>query len=255
MDIDINALAARMLADYDAHDPGTVFREGLRLSIPEAWDLQSAVTALREQRGERVIGYKIGMVNEARQRSNGLPHPAWGRLWDTEQHVDGVGLQKSNFANVGIEGEFAVTLGRDLVPGMDMNDLAQSIAEVFPVIELHNVVFHGDEPMGHELIANNAIHCGVVRAESVPLSDVASPTDLAVSLDEDKVDAWQGIAWPGDILKSVGWLVAKLASIDIPLKQGNMILTGALGPPLPLAEVTHVKVTSSQFGDVQAWFD
>ncbi|MDA0677053.1 MAG: hypothetical protein O2788_03495 [Chloroflexi bacterium] len=34
-----------------------------------------------------------------------------------------------------------------------------------------------------------------------------------------------------------------------------MILTGALGPPLPLAEVEHVKITSSQFGEVEAWFD
>jgi 2-keto-4-pentenoate hydratase len=255
MKIDINALAPRMLADYDAHNPGTVFGEGLRLTMPDAWALQSAVTTLREQRGERVIGYKIGMVNEASQRSTGLPHPAWGRLWDTEQYVDGVRLQKNQFANIGIEGEFAVTLGRDLAPGMNMQQLANSIAEVFPVIELHNVVFRGDAPRGHELIANNAIHCGVVRPESVALNDVDSTTDLAVYLDERKVDAWQGIAWPGDVLKSVGWLVSKLASIDIALVQGDTILTGALGPPLPLGEVAHVKITSSQFGDVQAWFD
>lgn len=62
-------------------------------------------------------------------------------------------------------------------------------------------------------------------------------------------------AWPGDILKSVGWLVTKLSSIGITLSAGDMILTGALGPPLPLAEVEHVKITSSQFGEVEAWFD
>ena len=254
MSNDINALAPRMLADYDAHNPGSVFREGLRLSMSEAWDLQSAVTALREQRGERVIGYKIGMVNEASQKTNGLPHPAWARLWDTEQYVDCTRLKKSAFANVGIEGEFAVTLGRDLTPEMAMDDLAQSMAEVFPVIELHNVVFHSEQPRGHELIANNAIHAGVIRGESVPLPGECT-TDLAVYLDEQKVDAWQDINWPGDILRSVGWLVTKLASIDIVLSAGDMILTGALGPPLPLAEVEHVKITSSQFGEVQAWFD
>jgi 2-keto-4-pentenoate hydratase len=255
MTVDVNELAPRMLADYDAHNPGTVFSEGLRLSMPEAWALQSAVTALREQRGERVIGYKIGMVNEANQRANGLPHPEWGRLWNTEQYADGTRLQKDQFANIGIEGEFAVTLRSDLKPGMGISELAQSIAEVFPVIELHNVVFRGTRPTGHELIANNAIHCGVVRPDSVPLDTVDSSTNLAVYLDERRADAWQDIAWPGDILKSVGWLVSKLAPLDLTLTKGDMILTGALGPPLPLKAVTHVKVISSQFGDVQAWFD
>ena len=45
-------LAQRMLSDYDAKDPGPVFGEGLRLTIAEAFDLQSEVTALREARGE-----------------------------------------------------------------------------------------------------------------------------------------------------------------------------------------------------------
>jgi 2-keto-4-pentenoate hydratase len=70
-------------------------------------------------------------------------------------------VQKLAYANVGIEGDFAVSLGRDLMQGITMDDLAQSMTEVFSVIELHNVVFHSEPPQGHELIANNAIHAGV----------------------------------------------------------------------------------------------
>ena len=90
----LNALARRMLADYDAVDPGTVFAEGLRLSIPDAWRLQTAVAALREQRGETAVGYKIGCVCAGNQKMMGLTHPVWGRLWSTEQHKDGVALKK-----------------------------------------------------------------------------------------------------------------------------------------------------------------
>ena len=70
-----------MLADYDNATPGTAFGEGLRLEIEEAWQLQAAVTALREARGERVVGYKIGCVFKGNQKMMGLSHPAYGRLW------------------------------------------------------------------------------------------------------------------------------------------------------------------------------
>ena len=80
---DFAALAERMLRDYDARDPGTVFGEGLRLSVDDAWKLQAAVADLREQRGEQLVGYKIGAINPANQRSNGFSHPVWARLWST----------------------------------------------------------------------------------------------------------------------------------------------------------------------------
>ena len=83
-DDDINAAAVRMLADYDAGKPGTIYAEGFRLDFSDAWRLQTAVTRLRERRGEQVIGYKIGCVDPGNRERMGLPHPVWGRLWATE---------------------------------------------------------------------------------------------------------------------------------------------------------------------------
>ena len=48
---DVDRLAARMLRDYDAHTPGTLFAEGLRLSLDEAQNLQDTVARLRTARG------------------------------------------------------------------------------------------------------------------------------------------------------------------------------------------------------------
>ena len=54
----------RSRTEYDAHHPGTVFSDGLRLALDDAWRLQAAVARLCVQRGEAVIGYKIGCVSE-----------------------------------------------------------------------------------------------------------------------------------------------------------------------------------------------
>ncbi|MGD9856916.1 MAG: 2-keto-4-pentenoate hydratase [Planctomycetaceae bacterium] len=255
---DIDRLAERMLRDYDAHTPGTLFAEGFRPTLDKARLLQDAVARLRVARGEQVAGYKIGCVCPHNQRNNGLTHPVWGRLWSTEQHTSGVRLIRTDFANVAIEGEFAVTLGRDIEPeDASLDAVARAVERIVPVIELHNLVFRGGDPKGPELIANNAIHSGVVRGtgELVPAAAQAICTDLSIQFDGDVVDAWTDIRWPDDILQAVGWLIENLGQSGDRLQRGQTILTGALGPPLPVADVDHVLVKSSRFGHVEARFD
>ena len=251
----LNAIAEQMLSDYDAHDPGTVFSSGLRLALDDAWRLQATVARLRQQRGEAAIGYKIGCVAEVNQRANGLSHPVYGRLWSTEQHSDGAKLLKKDFANVAIEAEFAVTLAQPIDPDKASPDeVADAVDKIYPVIELHNLVMRGEPPTGHELIANNGIHAGVVRGSGVDVSGALRTTDLALRFDGETIDSWSSLQWPRDILTAVKWLAERLAESGQGLKRGEMILTGAFGPPIPLGDNTRVDVTSSAFGNVAATF-
>lgn len=251
----LNAIARRMLADYDAVDPGTVFADGLRLSISDAWRLQTAVATLREQRGENVVGYKIGCVCANNQRMMGLRHPVWGRLWSTEQHRDGVALKKADFANLALEAEFAITLSRAVDPReASPDELLTAVGAVYPVIELHNLLLRGDQPRGHELIANNGILAGVVSGQGVRDPVAPLTTDLALAFDGDTVDSWTALHWPDDILSAIGWLAEERAEVGQCLEEGDVILTGAFGPPIPLEAKTRVDVTSSAFGNVGATF-
>jgi 2-keto-4-pentenoate hydratase len=253
--VNLQSVAERMLRDYDARTPGTVFADGLRLSLEEAWQLQAAVASLRQLRGERVVGYKIGCVCPENQRQHGLAHPVWGRLWSTEQHTDGTWLSKHGFANVAIEGEFAVTLGRDIDPDdTSTATILGSVERIFPVIELHNLALRGTDPKGHELIANNAIHAGVVHGQGCNRPETSLETDLAIAFDGRMVDEWKGIRWPNDILQAVGWLTETLAQHGLRLRQGQSLLTGALGPPIPVGNAHHVRVASPRFGHVDASF-
>jgi len=243
-----------MLADYDAGTPGLIFADGFRLNLPDAWRLQSMVTELREARGEKVIGYKVGAVDPGNQKLMGLQHPVWGRLWASELHETGVALNKNDYANISIEAEFAITLSRELKPGLSIDALADSVATVCPVLELHNQVMRGEPPHGHELIANNCINCGVVRGPPVTNLSQSRQTDLKMVYDGQTVDEWEALWWPDDILAAVDWLAQSLGEHGLRLKAGDLILTSAWGPPIPVADCTRVDVTSSAFGSVFATF-
>ena len=185
--------------------------------------------------------------------------PVYGRLWSTEQHANNVALATSDFANVAIEGEFAVTLHHDVDPGgASIHAIAAAVEQVFTVIELHNLVLHSDE-RGPELIANNAIHAGVVRSSGVRPPATAAATSLSVECDGRNVGQWSSRRWPDDVLQEVPWLVGELVREGLRLERGQTILTGAWGPPLPLTRreggsVGRVEVVSTIFGSVAASF-
>ena len=251
----LDVYAHKILDDYDAKTPSGIFKDKISISIEDALRIQLAVTNLREKRGEEVIGYKIGCVSKDTQRKMGFTKPAWGRLWKNELYLDGVTLDKRNFANPAMEAEFGIVLNRDLTPELvNLDYILDSIETIHPIIEIHNLVFNGDPPFGAELLANNAIHAGVVMGKPTKANIKSEITDLKLLFDNEIIDTWSDKKWPHDMLSEVEWLVKEQDKIGNILKKGNLILTGAYGLPIPINEKKSVDVTSSLFGNVSAIF-
>jgi 2-keto-4-pentenoate hydratase len=253
--VELKNYARQMLDDYDAKTPGKIFKDRIRLSSRNAYRIQSAVTDLRKKRGEEVIGFKIGCIAKATQEKMGLTQPAWGNLWKNELHSDGVVLKKTNFFNPAMEAEFGIILNRDIQPELvNFEYILSSIETIHPVIEIHNLIFYGNPPLGAELLANNAIHAGVVIGEPTKGQIKSKVTDLKLIFDQEVVDIWQDKRWPYDILSKVQWLVKEQQKLGNIVKKGNLILTGAYGFPIPINEKELIKASSSGFGNVSAIF-
>ena len=145
----INIYAQKILEDYDAKNPGTIFKDKINISNADALILQSTVSKLREKRGEEIIGYKIGCVLKETQKKMGFTQPAWGTLWKSELHNNGATLNKQDYSNPAMEAEFGVILNRDLKPELiSFQYILESIESIYPLIEIHNLVFYGDAPHG-----------------------------------------------------------------------------------------------------------
>ena len=251
----LDVYAHKILDDYDAKTPSVIFKDKISISIEDALRIQLAVTNLREKRGEEVIGYKIGCVSKDTQRKMGFTKPAWGRLWKNELYLDRVTLDKRNFANPAMEAEFGIVLNRDLTPELvNLDYILDSIETIHPIIEIHNLVFNGDPPFGAELLANNAIHAGVVMGKPTKANIKSEITDLKLIFDNEIIDTWSDKKWPHDMLSEVEWLVKEQDKIGNILKKGNLILTGAYGLPIPINDKKLIQVTSSLFGNVSALF-
>ena len=253
---EIDVFSQKILEDYDSNNPGTIFKDKIKISNADALILQSTVSKLREKRGEEIIGYKIGCVLKETQKKMGFTQPAWGTLWKSELHNNGATLNKTDYSNPAMEAEFGIILNRDLkLENISFQYILDSIDSIYPLIEIHNLVFYGDAPHGAELLANNAIHAGVILGPKNNLPKNNQLTDLKLIYDKKIIDSWSNKKWPLDMLSEVTWLVNEQAKIGRVLKKGELILTGAYGFPVPINEKKIIEATSSAFGAVKAIFN
>ncbi len=229
---DLPAAARRQLDDYDRHNPGSMFADGaIDWSLDDAYRLQSAVAALREQRGEAVAGFKIGCVSGVIREQLGITHPVIGHVFESEIHESGVVLPANRFSGLAVEGEFAVNIAED-VPDAEAaaNHPERYAQNLLAVIELHNARFRGERPTAVELVANNAFHAGIVASSADGAAPLRSAYPLSVSINgelQGRVSA--------NPLATLPELVERLAVVGKRLKKGQIALTGSPLPLYPLA--------------------
>lgn len=235
--MNLREAATRLLKDFDARQPGMIFEcPELNLGIEDAYQLQFEVAALRQFRGERVAGYKIGCISKTMQQQLGIDRPVFGHVWESEIYRSGVELPANEFDGLAIEGEFAVRLRDDVTSLKWLRNNRDVIAGYHAAIELHNYVFRGPESdRAVELVANNAIHAGVVITDdAIDSNDFDPRALLQVELNAECMGSGVVTHLQNGALEIVAAVLKHLEMRGLHLKREQIILTGS---PLPLWRV------------------
>lgn len=221
MTLAVQSLAERQWRDYQACTPGTYFGDAGPLDLDDAYRVQDAVTGLRLEAGDELLGFKVGCTGPGTVTQFGMAGPIRGTLFRSEQRRSGDAIDASAYASLAIEGEMAVRIGPDGLP-----------ADAFPVIELHNFVFRGARKTLAELVANNGLHAGTVLPELNDAARAHHRAGATMSVNVNGESLGQGELWPtaGGARASVDWLRAHLAAHGLALWPGALVLVGtALG--------------------------
>ena len=94
------------------------------LSKAEAYTVQDLVAEMRVQRGEEVVGFKVGCTSEAIRSQFGLKEPIFGRLFCPHVHEEETYVNWNNYVNCAIEPDavFSIRLNTDRLHALK-NDL------------------------------------------------------------------------------------------------------------------------------------
>ncbi len=228
-----------------------------RDDVAAAYQVQEQLNAARTDRGARVIGRKIGATSEAVQTQLGVDQPDFGVLFDDMGFADGEEIPINRLIQPKAEAEVAFVLSEDLAEGpLDVAQVRGAIAYAVAALEIvDSRITNWDISFGDTVADNASSGLYVLGSEHRTLAEV-EPVDvtMSMSIDGEEVSTGNGAACLGDPLTAVAWLAHQARTFGEPLRAGQVILSGALGPMRPVAAGSVVTATISGLGTVTARF-
>ena len=213
--------------------------------------MQALNTVRAVEQGARVIGRKIGLTAASVQRQMGVDQPDFGTLLSSMIRDDGEEIAWRDVMQPRVEGEVALVLERDLSAEMpNVADLMRAVAYAVPSIEIVDSRITGWEIRIADTVADNASSGLFVlggpprRLDGLDLHGCG----MVMRVNGRSVSFGAGAACLGHPLTAAVWLARRLAAEGASLRAGDILLTGALGPMVPVCAGDAVEVTIAGLG-------
>lgn len=226
--------------------------------IAAAYAIQEINTRLWLEQGRRLVGRKIGLTSAAVQKQLGVDQPDFGMLFADMAACDGEPVAPGVVLQAKVEAEIAFVLERDLdVPNPTVADVMLAIAYAMVAIEIVGSRIANWDIRLVDTVADNASSGMFVLGNTpyaLPGLDLRDCRMEMTRNGGDVISSGVGHACLGHPLNATRWLAAKLVEIGRPLKAGDVILSGALGPMVPVAPGDVFEARVSGMGSVRAAF-
>ncbi|MEO5665251.1 MAG: fumarylacetoacetate hydrolase family protein [Nocardioides sp.] len=222
-----------------------------------AYAVQRAGIARRVAAGASVVGRKVGLTSPAVQAQIGVDQPDFGVLLDDMGFADGASVSTHGLLQAKVEAEVAFVLGADLAEGdLDDAQVRAAVAQVLPALEIVDSRIAGWDITFADTVADNGSSALYVLGGAAKTLDQVEPVDVEMSMTRngEVVSTGNGAACLGDPLNALAWLARTARDLGEPLRAGQVILSGALGPMVPVAAGDTFEAQISGLGSVSVTF-
>jgi 2-keto-4-pentenoate hydratase len=250
--------ARRLLAAADSGTPCAPVRDLIGAEdVHAAYAVQEKLTANRLAQGGVVVGRKIGLTSPAVQRQLRVDQPDFGVLFSDMQIEENEPISMNRLLQPKVEAEIAFVLGTDLDEGpLDDAQVRAAVDYAVAALEIVDSRIAGWDIRFADTVADNGSSAlFVLGSTHVPLAEF-EPVTAEMTMSTDGVPSSQGngAACLGDPLSALRWLAQTARDFGAPLKAGQVVLSGALGPMAPVEPNTVVTADVSGLGQVTAVF-
>lgn len=227
------------------------------LDAEGAYAVQAINTKLWRGRGRKIAGRKIGLTARAVQQQLGVDRPDYGVLFHDMRIDNGGVLLGSRVIQPKVEAEVALILARDLdradATAEDVIEAADSAVAALEVVDSR--IADWKITFADTVADNGSSAFFVLGKQHKPLPGLdLYACGMVLEIDGAVASVGAGAACLGHPLNSAAWLARTLAQRGEPLRAGEVVLTGALGPMVPLSRYCHIKATIGGLGSVNVDF-
>jgi 2-keto-4-pentenoate hydratase len=254
----IAAAAAALEQAWRSGKPCPPVRQFLREGdIDAAYAVQEMRTLRRLEEGRRIIGCKIGLTSPAVQKQLGVDQPDYGMLFDDMDVPLGGVIAWQRLHQPKVEAEVAFVMGADLdEPHLTTADILAAVEYAVAAIEIVGSRIAGWDISLVDTIADNASSGLFVlghQPRRLAECDVVGAA-MKMTRANETVSTGRGSACLGSPISAVLWLAKTMVRRGRPLRKGDVVLSGALGPMVSVAPGDVFEAHIETLGSVRAVF-
>lgn len=226
-------------------------------NVVAAYAVQQINTNIRLKKGAKVIGHKIGLTAPVVQKQLGVDQPDFGLLWHDKEVLNGGEISMSELMQPRAEAEIAFVLGKDLDKEIITTvDILNAVEYAVASIEIvGSRIKNWDIKIADTIADNASASHWVIGHQPVKLQDVdLINCKMQMTNNGKVVSEGVGKACLGSPINALLWLANKMVKMKQPLKAGDLILSGAVGPMVSAKAGDNFNVTIEGLGGVSVSF-
>ena len=207
----------------------------------------------------RRVGRKIGLTSPVVQQQMGVDTPDFGVLFADMACGDGEPVSSSLLLQPRVEAEVAFVLNGDLpdrpVIGSDVLRATDFVVAAIEIVDSR--IKNWDISITDTVADNASSGMFVLGGSPRSLRDIEDlrTCEMTLSCEGEIVSSGTGAACLGHPVNAVVWLANAVAERGVPLRAGEVILSGSLGPLVTVDRGKTYEAAITGLGTVRASFE
>jgi 2-keto-4-pentenoate hydratase len=225
--------------------------------IAAAYVIQGMLTEDSLRRGRLIVGHKIGLTSPAVQHQLGVDQPDSGVLFADMQVASGSVIASDFLLQPKVEAEIAFILAEDLNGDLSDAQIRAAAGVAIPALEIVDSRVRDWSISIVDTIADNGSSALFVLGSQATAStdlDFESRT-MRLTQDGIVVSSGRGADCLGSPLNALRWLARTAQNNGSPLRAGHIVLSGALGPMVPMRPGSTYAAEIDGIGSVEVSFE
>jgi 2-oxo-3-hexenedioate decarboxylase len=220
-------------------------------SEKEAYEIQADSIAKRYERGEKLVGVKLGFTSKAKMIQMGVHDLIWGRLTDGMLIEGNENVWLDRFIHPRAEPEICFLVEKEITQEVSMEDIKEYISGVASAIEIIDSRYQNFKFSLEDVIADNCSSSGFVVGEWHDVDTPIGDLKMDLIINGEVVQSGSSKAILGDPWESAVAATRLCEQYGQVIPAGSYIMAGAATSAVFLEKNQTVKVEVEKLGSVQ----
>ena len=221
-----------------------------KITLANAYAIQRQSIALREQRGEKITGYKMGFTSKAKMEQMGVHDLIWGILTDAMKIEENETVDLKRWIHPRAEPEIAFRVSKNIEYPLTLDELPKYVDAMAPAIEIIDSRYENFKFSLEDVVADNCSSTGYVIGAWQNLHAEIKNLKMDLLINQEIVESASSAAILENPLQSVIELSRLASEAGITLKKGQIILAGAATAARLIEKNKTIAVRIENLGEI-----